>query len=81
MNGAKPNCSVLMKNVAIWKTKRREFEEYSRDLRRAKDQAEFDGFMANGSSVKDVVAKDVTPKKKDKKSVKKSGGGKSIPGV
>ncbi|MEM7299869.1 MAG: DUF2852 domain-containing protein [Pseudomonadota bacterium] len=57
---------------------RREFEEYSRELRRAKDKEEFDRFMNSHTSAKDVT--DVA-EEKPAKSKKKSGGGKSIPGV
>ncbi|MEE9314539.1 MAG: DUF2852 domain-containing protein [Rhizobiaceae bacterium] len=53
---------------------RAEFDGYARELRRAKDQDEFDTFIASR-------AKNVTTKKSSKpKSVKKSGG-KTIPGV
>ena len=51
---------------------RAEFDDYARELRRAKDQQEFDSFMADRS--KEVDAKPA-PKK-----VKKSGG-KTVPGV
>ncbi|MEE9375089.1 MAG: DUF2852 domain-containing protein [Rhizobiaceae bacterium] len=53
---------------------RADFDGYARELRRAKDQDEFDTFIA-------TRAKNVTAKKASKpKSVKKSGG-KSVPGV
>ena len=51
---------------------RAEFDDYARELRRAKDQEEFDQFMAQRSKASDGKAK--------KRPVKKSGG-KSVPGV
>ena len=52
---------------------RAEFDDYARELRRAKDQDEFDKFMAHR-------AKEVDAGEKKPKSVKKSGG-KTVPGV
>ena len=54
---------------------RAEFDEYARELRRAKDQEEFDKFMSQRA--KAVNGDDVDEKPKR---VKKSGG-KSVPGV
>ncbi len=55
---------------------RAEFDDYARELRRAKDQAEFDAFMAHrAKQVEDAPASDAKPKR-----VKKSGG-KTVPGV
>lgn len=54
---------------------RAEFDDYARELRRAKDQKEFDRFMAHRA--KEV---DGEPKPKKPRRVKKSGG-KSVPGV
>lgn len=53
-------------------TMRAEFDDYARELRRAKDQEEFDTFMAHRSKSVDA---EKAPKK-----VKKSGG-KTVPGV
>ncbi len=52
---------------------RAEFDTYARELRRAKDQEDFDRFMADR-------AKEVKAKPKTKK-VKKSSGGATVPGV
>jgi len=54
---------------------RAEFDDYARELRRAKDQDEFDKFMAHRA--KEVNADDAPAKPKR---VKKSGG-KTVPGV
>ena len=54
---------------------RAEFDDYARELRRAKDQAEFDRFMAHSAKHVDAKEKPSKPKK-----VKKSGG-KTVPGV
>ena len=69
---------------------RAEFDDYARELRRAKDEAEFKGFMAERSkrakdgddAASDVsdLAKDITSKVSKAKKVKKSGG-KTVPGV
>lgn len=60
---------------------RAEFDEYARELRRAKDEAEFKSFMANRTNQVDGEADELTTKKVTKpKKVKKSGG-KSVPGV
>ena len=69
---------------------RAEFDDYARELRRAKDEAEFKGFMAerhkrseqggeggDGNNAKDITA-EAAPTKTKK--VKKSGG-KTVPGV
>lgn len=62
---------------------RAEFDDYARELRRAKDEEEFNTFMAarakhvNGTSAKTVDANDKAAKPKK---VKKSGG-KTVPGV
>ncbi len=56
-------------------TMRAEFDDYARELRRAKDQDEFDRFMANRAKQVNADAKPSGPKK-----VKKSGG-KTVPGV
>ena len=57
---------------------RAEFDEYARELRRAKDEAEFKGFMAERAKRVDEDPSEEAPKKAKK--VKKSGGD-SIPGV
>jgi len=57
---------------------RAEFDDYARELRRAKDEAEFKGFMAERSKRVDSDAQDEAPSKPKK--VKKSGG-KTVPGV
>ncbi len=54
---------------------RAEFDDYARELRRAKDQTEFDSFMS--SRAKEVDGKSKPSKTKR---VKKSGG-KTVPGV
>ena len=65
---------------------RAEFDDYARELRRAKDEAEFKGFMAERAkrAEQDVEAdnaKDITDTAAMKpKKVKKSGG-KTVPGV
>ena len=72
---------------------RAEFDDYARELRRAKDEAEFKGFMAerakraeagDDGETGDDLAKDITAAAKTKakkvKKVKKSGG-KTVPGV
>ena len=62
---------------------RAEFDDYARELRRAKDEAEFKGFMAERSkrSDSDNDADDVIEVAPSKaKKVKKSGG-KTVPGV
>ena len=51
---------------------RAEFDSYARELRRAKDQEEFDQFMSQRSTEVDA--------KPARKKVKKSGG-KTVPGV
>ena len=57
---------------------RAEFDEYARELRRAKDEAEFKGFMSERAKRVDNDDADDAPKKPKK--VKKSGG-KTVPGV
>ncbi|MEP0940922.1 MAG: DUF2852 domain-containing protein [Rhizobiaceae bacterium] len=66
---------------------RAEFDDYARELRRAKDEAEFKGFMAERTKrakegVEDdgISAKDITAAASKSKKVKKSGG-KTVPGV
>ena len=60
---------------------RAEFDEYARELRRAKDEAEFKSFMANRSAQVDGETDEPATKKVAKpKKVKKSGG-KTVPGV
>lgn len=54
---------------------RAEFDDYARELRRAKDQQEFDTFMAHRAKQVDGDEKPSRPKR-----VKKSGG-KTVPGV
>ena len=54
---------------------RAEFDEYARELRRAKDQDEFEKFMAHRAKEVDADEKPSKPKR-----VKKSGG-KTVPGV
>lgn len=57
---------------------RAEFDDYARELRRAKDQEEFEAFMAARATEVDneAPAKKVKPTKKVK-----SSGGKTVPGV
>lgn len=57
---------------------RSEFDDYARELRRAKDEEEFNGFMAERAKRVDEEASQ-KPAPKTKK-VKKSGG-KTVPGV
>lgn len=57
-------------------TMRAEFDDYARELRRAKDQDEFEHFMAHRAKPVDASEK----KASKPKSVKKSGG-KTVPGV
>ena len=56
---------------------RAEFDDYARELRRAKDQNDFDKFMANRAKQVDADTKPSGPSKPKK--VKKSGG-KTVPG-
>ncbi|MFD0916791.1 DUF2852 domain-containing protein [Pseudahrensia aquimaris] len=56
---------------------RAEFDDYARELRRAKDQEEFDHFMKHRA--KEVDAKPT--KKTATKKVRKSSGGEAVPGV
>ena len=62
---------------------RAEFDDYARELRRAKDEAEFKGFMAERAKRMEAEEADdqaeAKPAKKTK-TVKKSGG-KTVPGV
>jgi len=56
-------------------TMRAEFDDYARELRRAKDEEEFNAFMAHRAKSVDADEKPAKPKR-----VKKSGG-KTVPGV
>ena len=56
-------------------TMRAEFDDYARELRRAKDEEEFNAFMAHRAKSVDANEKPAKPKR-----VKKSGG-KTVPGV
>ena len=57
---------------------RAEFDDYARELRRAKDEAEFNAFMANRAQNSRNAASE--PQAGKPKKIKKSGG-KTIPGV
>ena len=57
---------------------RAEFDDYARELRRAKDEAEFKGFMAERAKRTEEDVENDAPTKPKK--VKKSGG-KTVPGV
>ena len=62
---------------------RAEFDDYARELRRAKDEAEFNGFMAERAKrtdVEDDASEVEASVAKKPKRVKKSGG-KTVPGV
>ncbi|MEP1208544.1 MAG: DUF2852 domain-containing protein [Rhizobiaceae bacterium] len=61
---------------------RAEFDDYARELRRAKDEAEFKGFMSERAKRKETEEADdiVEASAKKPKKVKKSGG-KTVPGV
>ncbi len=57
-------------------TMRAEFDDYARELRRAKDEEEFEHFMANRAKPVDG-----TEKKPGKPKAVKKSGGKTVPGV
>ena len=59
---------------------RAEFDDYARELRRAKDEAEFKSFMAHRAKQVDADDAEVVNETKKPKRVKKSGG-KTVPGV